>query len=519
MVSAAPQPVRFELRLRDVYGLLIYIAVAVTLSALVPDSTVHHMRGRVLIAVGWIAVWRYLWWMTHAVRAALYRFVLFPRLRRRADELWSSGWRPRVVYFMVTTFKEHRETTELVFERILSECRSVGVRARVYVGTGEASDERILGDYVSRNAAGQNIEVVIVRQNRPGKRHAIGLTLRAISRGGAGGSDPVVFLDGDCVLETGFLRKCLPLFAARPGLDAVTTAERAIVHGPSWMRTWLDLRFAQRHLTMQSHSVSGKILTLTGRCSVFRAADVVQEEFIRMVEADHLDHWLWGRIRFLSGDDKSTWYTLLKKPGGSTMLYVPDAMAYTIERVAGSGVARMRFNLLRWSGNLLRNGARAAALGPRQVGGFIWWCIVDQRIAMWTGLIGPVAVILNFCFGDRGFIIAYVAWVMWTRLLVSIPLYVYAGRIQPAFPFFMYTNQVCNSVIKVYLLFRPATQRWLNRGDQRAGPVVTPLFKFQRAMAGYLAALAVVVFALAIGLFIGVLRAPSRYTLDHFMSH
>jgi glycosyltransferase Alg8 len=308
------------------------------------------------------------------------------------------------------------------------------------------------------------------------------------------------------------------VFVARPGLDAVTTAERALVQGPRWIATWLDLRFAQRHLTMQSHSVSGKILTLTGRCSVFRAADVVQEDFIRIVEADYLDHWLWGRIRFLSGDDKSTWYSLLKKPGGTTMLYVPDAMAYTVERIAGTGVARMKANLLRWSGNLLRNGARAAALGPRQVGGFIWWCIVDQRIAMWTGLIGPVAVVMNLGFGDRGFVVAYAAWILWTRLLVSVPLYAYAGRIDPTFPFFLYLNQVVNSLIKVYLLFRPATQRWLNRGDQRSGPPATSLLRFQRSMATYLVVLAVTAFALVIGLYIGVIRAPSRYTFGFFGS-
>ena len=517
MVSGPPRPVRFRLELRDVYGLLIYIGIALALSSLVPAHTVDRMQRRALFAVGLVAVWRYLWWLTHAVRAMLYRFVLFPRLRRRADQLWDAGWRPRVVYFMVTTFKENRETTEQVFESILAECRSIGAPARVYVGTGDRSDERILSEYVARHSHGQDLEVVIVRQSRLGKRNAIGLTLRAISRGGAAGNDPVVFMDGDCILESGFLRKVLPLFPARPGLDAVTTAERAIVHGPEWMRTWLDLRFSQRHVTMQSHSVSGKVLTLTGRCSVFRAADVVQEDFIRMVEDDSLDHWLWGRIQFLSGDDKSTWYSLLKKPGGSTMLYVPDAVAYTVERVAGSGFARMRFNLLRWSGNLLRNGSRAARLGPRQIGGFIWWCIMDQRIAMWTGLVGPVAVVLNLCFGDPGFVVAYAAWILWTRLLVSVPLYLYAGRIDARFPLFMYANQVVNSVIKVYLQFRPATQRWLNRGDQRSGPAVTPLFRFQGAMATYLALLAVVVFALAIGLFIGVIQAPSKYTLGAFM--
>jgi len=40
--------------------------------------------------------------------------------------------------------------------------------------------------------------------------------------------------------------------------------------------------------------------------SISKTPIVVEEEFIKAVEADYLDHWLWGRFRFLSGDDKST---------------------------------------------------------------------------------------------------------------------------------------------------------------------------------------------------------------------
>jgi glycosyltransferase Alg8 len=133
---------------------------------------------------------------------------------------------------------------------------------------------------------------------------------------------------------------------------------------------------------------------------------------------------------------------------------------------------------------------------------------------MWTGLIGPIAVVLNLFAGNRGFVIAYAAWVLWTRLLVSIPLFVYAGRIVPSFPLFLYVNQVANSVIKVYLVFRPATQRWLNRGDQRSGPRTSRILKFQQIMATYLAVLAAGVFVLVIALYIGVIRPPSWLTLS-----
>ncbi len=98
--------------------------------------------------------------------------------------------------------------------------------------------------------------------------------------------------------------------------------------------------------------------------SCFRAEHIINEEFIRLQEADFLNHWLWGTFRFLSGDDKSTWYTLLKY--GVRMTYVPDANGTTIEVVEGNGYRRMVENLRRWSGNMLRNGARAIVLGPTQ---------------------------------------------------------------------------------------------------------------------------------------------------------
>src|SRR5262249_49155508 len=152
----------------------------------------------------------------------------------------------------------------------------------------------------------------------------------------------------DTYVQPGMLRKCLPVFAVCPEVDALTTDEGSIIFGPRWIQWWVDMRMAQRQLAMQSIALSKKLLTLTGRCSFFRAREVVKDPFIRLVEADYLDHWLWGRYRFLSGDDKSTCYALLSKPGGTVLRYVPDAVATTIEYIEGGGFARVRQNLLRW---------------------------------------------------------------------------------------------------------------------------------------------------------------------------
>ena len=86
----------------------------------------------------------------------------------------------------------------------------------------------------------------------------------------------------------------MPLFAVDPDLHAMTTDEHVIVHGPRWVQSMLNLRFAQRRMAMMSHALSDRVITLTGRMSVFRATHIVSLDFIRLQEADFLSHWLWG---------------------------------------------------------------------------------------------------------------------------------------------------------------------------------------------------------------------------------
>ncbi len=453
-----------------------------------------------LIALGPIAVWRYGWWILHLLRAVIYARCAFPLLRRRADELWTSGWRPPAVHFVLTTFKEKPEVTRAVLASVFDECRSCGAPANIIIGTGDASDEKVIEAFCAQieNAPAK---VTLVRQTQPGKRVAIGLALRALSRQGVALEDIVVFMDGDSILCPGVINKCAPLFLLRPKLGAVTTNEAAIVNGPRWMQTWLDLRFAQRRIAMQSHSLSRKVLTLTGRLSIYRAPLVIEEQFIRMVEADYLDHWLWGRFRFLSGDDKSTWYALLRN--GLEMLYVPDAAAVTIENIESHPWERAKQNLLRWSGNMLRNGSRALALGPRRCGFFIWWCVLDQRLAIAASLAGPALALMLSVTDGVSVLAAYLVWVLLTRTLAALVIAVYAKRFSPMFPLLLFANQVAGACVKVYLLFRISKQRWANRGDQRVSATDARLMRLQNGMANLLTLLYCSVFVLLLSLLAG----------------
>jgi mannuronan synthase len=504
----AGQAVQAKWSARDVYHLALIVGACLAVAVSLPESAWRSGSGRLFAVLGVIGVWRYSWWLTHFVRAKYYEHRVYPKLAADAGVAWMRGWRPPRVHVLLTTYREPRETAEKVVRGICAEVRAIGQPATIWIGSREAVDEANMLQQFKLSGSDLDLQIRVIRQTQPGKRVAIALLLRAMARDGLGANDFVAFMDGDFVLMPGALSRSLALFATDPELHAVTTDEDVVVHGPKWIQSWLSLRFAQRRLTMQSHAVSGRVLTLTGRFSVFRATYITTEEFIRLLEADHLNHWLWGSFRFLSGDDKSTWYALLTK--GVRMLYVPDAQGYTIEHIEGAGIDRMWENLRRWSGNMLRNGARAIALGPRRMPVFIWWCLIDQRLAMWTMLLGPLlAVIAAVKFG-WAFLIAYAVYVVLTRLLVSLVLFSYSPRVDFHYVWCLYANQIVNASVKLYMIWRLPNQRWSNRGNQTQNATGGRVLATTRsAMAVYLTALSISTLVLVALLAVDVLPQPS----------
>jgi glycosyltransferase Alg8 len=249
--------------------------------------------------------------------------------------------------------------------------------------------------------------------------------------------------------------------------------------------------------------------------SVFRAKHLLDVEFIRLMEADYLDNWLWGQFRFLSGDDKSTWYYMLSR--GAKLLFVPDAVVYTVENVEGSGVERMIQNLRRWSGNTLRSGTRTLNLGPRKVGFFVWWCVLDQRIAMWTALVGPVLAVLVATLISPAYLISFALWIALSRFVLALVLFSYSRRIDIAYLYILYPSQIINASVKVYAAFHLAKQRWTNRGDQAAGFQINLAARARTFMAAYLTILYLTIFVLGVAHYSGILDRPSITMINAFV--
>ena len=487
----------------------LYIALCLIVVLTVPNKIFDTQAKSITFTIGLLGIWRYGWWFTHAVRAVIYGRLVYPKMKRQGEEIWASGWRPRHMHFMMTTHREHREITEMVVRSIVREITSSGVPGTIWLGSSDRFDEDIIENFLKREAGEVDITLRIIRQNVSGKRAAIGLVLRAMCRLPVLDDDLVIFMDGDFVLSEGAVGRCMPLFKLYPDLQACTTDEEVICIGPRWIETWLKMRFSQRRLAMQSHALSGRVLTLTGRMSVFRAKNLKQLEFIRLLEADHLEHWLSGKFRFLSGDDKSTWYYLLKH--NSHMRYVPDALGYTIEVIEGSGMERMVQNFRRWSGNMLRNGSRAIKLGPRAMPFFIWWCLVDQRLSMWTMLVSPVLAVSAAFLVGFSYLISYLVIIALSRLLLSMFLFSYSRKVEMSYPGILYLNQLINASVKVYCIFRLSKQRWSNRGNQTAGADGSQLLELYRTwMARWCTAVAVALLVLTTVHYTALVDIPSK---------
>lgn len=489
------------------YKIFVYMGLCFIWLEMVPNSIWDPEVRHITYTIGVLGAWRYTWWMTHFIRALIYEHVRYPALQKAGRQIWSEGYRPPHIHFMMVTFYEERDITHAVLDAICRELITVGVPGTIWLGTGASFDERIARDFLTRNYPNLDLRLTTVRQNVPGKRAAMGLCLRAMNRHRVGDDDLILFMDGDFIFEKGLLSKTAPLFVADPELQALTTNEQVALKGPKWMETWLIMRFGQRDMVMRSHALSNRVLTLTGRCSMFRAKYLKDLKFIRTLESDHLRHWLWGDFRFLSGDDKSTWFHLLSKR--AKMIYALDANGYTVEVLHGSAWDRMVQNLRRWSGNMLRNGERALRLGPTRMPFFIWWCLVDQRISMWTMLISPLLAFQASVLNSSSYLLTYVVFLAITRFLQSAVLWKYVDKVYISFPGFLYINQLVGAGVKVYVIFRLSKQRWANRGNQTAGESAGIVGKIKNLTAQYLTTLYMTLLMLIVLKIGGLVTFPS----------
>jgi glycosyltransferase Alg8 len=410
-----------------------------------------------LVAFGLVAAWRYAWGATHIVRAAIFLGLVFPRLRRRAEAQAGSVDH---VYGVISSYDIPPDQFRAVYSALFESCLDAGVPATLVASVTTDRDVGLLTGLLRRYGNPDQLRVIVQFQRGNGKRGAMAEALRTIAREHPPRNAVTLLLDGDVVLDRNAVRESIRFLAADPSLSALTTNNDAVLSADDKSRHWYWLRLAQRHVIMSSLALSGRLLVLTGRFSVYRTHLLAEPECIDILEHDQVDHWLHGSINFLSGDDKSLWQHVLNR--GGRMLYLPHVKATAFEAMPDHhGFLHGSTQLMvRWLGNMVRANGRALSLGPRRCGPFLWWCLLDQRFAIFSTLFG---VSVATCFALSGHIQAlafYLCWLFLSRTVMSSIYGAFWGYFSPAWPVFLAYNQAWGAMLKLYLFFRPDKQRW-----------------------------------------------------------
>lgn len=439
-------------------GHILYILALTAAAFALPPVVWDPSANEFMFIVGGIAIWRYCWGLLNWIRFHIYQKLVFPRWRAQLDAMGEDAMPPHI-YLLVTSFRIGTETTRRVYDSVMREAIHYNRPATIICSIVERSDEILIKQLFDALNPPAHLKLILVRIAGTGKRDALAFGFRAISKQNPPEGAVAAVIDGDSMLPQGTLARCAGLFVLQPDLGALTTDEICEVEGNWIFRKWYNMRFAQRHIFMASVSLSRRVLTLTGRMSMFRADLLTRPEFIERVEMDWIDHWRLGRFKFLTGDDKSSWYDMIK--GGHPMIYVPDVKVVTIETPPDPSFLKSSIVLMRrWFGNMLRTNARAIALGPRPMGWFTWISIIDQRVSMWTSLTGLVAALLLSISVLPEAMIYYLWWIAFTRYVITLSLLAGRPSVDAFYPFLLYYNQIVGSFVKTVVLFRLDKQKW-----------------------------------------------------------
>jgi glycosyltransferase Alg8 len=483
-------------------GFLLYTLCLIAAALHLPAIALTAGAEEFIFVIGGIAIWRYSWGITHFIRAIIYKNFVFPKYRK-IEQAHREDLMPSKIYLLVTSFRIETETSIAVFKSVIKEAIASNVECVILPSLVERSDEDMVKTMFLSMSPPERVSLKFVRIPGTGKRDGLAQGFRAISRDIPPDDAIVAVIDGDSILSDGLLNRSSTFFKLMPEIGALTTDEECEVKGSKLIRAWHSLRFAQRQLLMSSIGLSKRVLTLTGRMSMFRASIVTNLDFIEQVQNDHLSHWRFGKLRFLTGDDKSSWYWVLKNKWA--MLYLPDVSIHTVEHPpAPNFFVASTVLMRRWFGNMLRTNERALNIPPHVAGYFTWWCLLDQRISMWTSLTGPVFVAM-LCFKySITFLAIYLVWVGFTRWLMTLMLLGARREISWTYPFLLYYNQIYGSLIKTYVFFRLNQQSWTRQKTKLKSNQTGWDQRLTALSSTGLNVLAILVFVSVIGLIAGV---------------
>jgi len=447
-------------KFKDATGWLLIITLLFCLAGLVDPNYINPEHKNFILLLGAIGMWRYSNAFIHYTRGMYFLHYKFPLMRKKVDSLTDEAM-PSHIYLVVTSFRIPAHTTFKVYQSVFREGIRTGAPVTVVISIVEKADERLIKDLLIKEAGEHSdVRLIIVRARGTGKRDGLSHAFKAISRDMPARDAIVGVVDGDTVLLPDCVKNAVGFFKYLPSVGGVTTDEYCIVEGGTLVSEWHTMRFVQRHINMCSMALSKKVLTMTGRLSFFRAEIITDADFIAGIEEDHLNHWRLGKFKFLTGDDKSSWYNLVRM--GWDTFYIPDSKTLTIEHPPDKRFFKSTRQLMyRWYGNSLRQNFRAVKmLGRKRLGLFATYVLLDQRVSMWTGLIGLTSSVILSVLVSIDYLFIYVFWILLSRTIITLTYITSGHGISPYYPFVLYYNQIIGSVMKIYTMFHLDQQSW-----------------------------------------------------------
>ena len=433
------------------------VAFALALFSLIPERALTPSDVAFIATLGLIGLWRWGWGGYHMLRAYAFTRHVFPMIRKRARA--DRSVQGRHVAVVILSWKMGDAMNAAVYSNLFRDILDNGGGGTVVAAVSSDQDEALIAHVHRRIDKAGLIRLAFTRQDGTGKRSAMADALARLRALGVPPDCPGILMDGDTLVQPGLIRATAPILLHQPRVGALTVDNTPLVAGGMLDREWYRLRMAQRHVYMSSMALGGRVLVLTGRWSMFRSQILTHPNFAANLLEDVLHHPRLGRIVMLTGDDKSTWRWVIE--AGWDITYVPDEVIYCLESLPGKGFVADTIGLQkRWFGNMVRGGAKAMRLGPRKLGWFTYLALLDQKVSMWTPLLGIVFFGLAGLLHDPVFFVIFLLWITLTRSLHAGLTGLISGRWHPIFPALTYYGQVVGAGIKIFVNHNPNVQKW-----------------------------------------------------------
>jgi glycosyltransferase Alg8 len=453
---------------RYFWPFLLYILFIILYAYALPRELFDPYQRKLIIVLGIIGGYRYAWFFLNNIRAYRYKNYKFKKVREQEQNA-GSDIDPEHLFLLITSFRISESVTIKTYREAVKDAIASGYNVTLIASIVEVSEERLVRKIFMHFDPPERVKLVITRIKGTGKRDALAAGYRVIAN--QQGYDfekcVVAVIDGDSIVTPGTFTKCSRLFGLDPKLGGLTTDEDSMLIKPPETTSeyiylhWYRLRFAQRNISMSSVALSDRVLTLTGRMSMIRANIVVEAAFVKAVQSDYIHHWRLGTFSFLTGDDKSSLYYVMKK--GWRLTYVPDVMVYTVDELVSDNFVLGSLELMnRWFGNQYRTNLKQMQVKDMRtrIGNFPWYSIYDQRLTKWMTPYGFFIAVLGTIHWGIYVLFAYIWWVLFSRLLMVFVYRLSRKDIHPLWPFFMYYNQLIGSFTKIYIWEHLYKQGW-----------------------------------------------------------